>query len=44
MVQTVTPESVVGLLEGFKSADNNLRQQAEAQLTELRASSARDLF
>ena len=33
MVQTVTPESVAGLLEGFKSADNNLRQQAEAQLT-----------
>ena len=44
MVQTVTPESMVGLLDGLKSADNSVRQQAEARVTELRASSARDLF
>ena len=44
MAQTATDQQMAGLLEGLKSADNQTRTQAEAQLTQLRAGSARDLY
>ena len=43
MAQSVS-DQVVALLEGVKSTDNAARQQAEAQLQQLRASNARELY
>ena len=44
MVENAINAEMTQLMESLKSADNNVRTQAEAQLTTLRQSRPRDLY
>ena len=44
MVENAINAEMTQLMDSLKSADNNVRNQAEAQLTSLRKSRPRDLY